>query len=94
MSWLLGLKAKAWALGALVIAGLGMLLRLRQLEYQRDKARARAKVAEAERDQERDHAVIAKQVRRQRREKRKEAVEQVMAGEVPDVLGSGINDWN
>jgi len=94
MKFLLGIKAKLWALGGVVLAVLAAIGRMKMLEHQRDKARARAKVAEAERDLERDHAAISKEIRSKRREKRKEAVDQVMAGKVPDALGSGINDWS
>lgn len=94
MKFLLGLKANLWGIGGVILAALVTFGNMKRLEYQRDKARAKAKVAEAERDLERDHAKISKQIRSKRREKRKEAVEQVMAGKVPDALGSGINDWD
>jgi len=94
MKFLLGLKAKAWALGGIILGVLAVVARMQMLEHQRDKAQARAKVAEAERDQERDHAAIKKDIRRKRRENRKKAVEQVMAGKVPDAIGRDINDWD
>ncbi len=94
MSFLFSLKAKLWALGGVLLAILAAIGRMKMLEHQRDKARARAKVAEAERDQERDHAAIAKQIRAERKQHRAEAVEQVMAGNVPDSLGGGINEWD
>lgn len=94
MSFLFNIKAKLWAIGGGILAILAVIGRMKMLEHQRDKARARAKVAESERDQERDHAAIAKEVRAKRKERRAEAVEQVLAGNVPDTLGDNINDWS
>ncbi len=94
MGFLLGLKAKAWAFGGLILAGLVAYGKIKSLEHQRDKARARVKVAEAERDQVKSNTAIADMTRKQRREQRKKAVDQILAGEVPDALGADLNNFD
>lgn len=94
MSFLLGLKAKAWALGGLILAALAFIARMKMLENQRDKARARVKVAELERDQVKSNTVIATTTRKERRVQRKKAVEQILEGKVPDALGADLNNFD
>lgn len=43
-----GIGPKLWALGAAILGGIYAVIRIRSLEYQRDKARHRAKSAEAQ----------------------------------------------
>lgn len=94
MGFLLGLKAKMWALGAGLLALAAMLAKMRMLEHQRDKANARAVVAEAERDQIKSNTEIADMTRSERREQRKKAVEQIAAGKVPSTLGADLNNFD
>lgn len=92
MSWLFALKARAWAIGGFLLAVVAVLARLQLLEHQRDKARARVKVAKAEANMARNNERIAATTRSERRATREQAVQEIMAGKVPDSLGSGIND--
>jgi len=94
MGFLLKLKAGAWALGAAAFAFLGLFIKLKFVEHQRDKANARAVVAEAERDQVNSNVEIANTTRKERREQRKKAVEQIAAGEVPRTLGADLSDFD
>jgi len=94
MGFLFKLKAGAWALGAAVLAFAGLFIKLKFVEHQRDKANARAVVAEAERDQLNSNVEIATTTRKERREQRKQAVEQIAAGEVPRTLGADLSNFD
>jgi hypothetical protein len=65
MSWLVGLQAKAAAIGAAVLVVLGFLLRLKMVTHQRDKAKVVAETLKA-----RHHvAVVQKKIKREEEKK-------------------------
>ncbi len=94
MGFLFKLKAGAWALGAAALAFAGIFIKLKFVENQRDKANARAVVAEAEVGQIRSNVEIATTTRKERREQRKQAVDQIAAGEVPRTLGADLANFD
>ena len=94
MGFLFKLKAGAWAIGAAALAFAGLFIKLKFITHQRDKANARAVVAEAERDQVKSNVEIALTTRKERREQRKKAVEQIAAGKVPATLGADLSHFD
>jgi len=93
MSFLLGLKTKAIALGALLLTVAGCIFRLKMVTAQRDRARTAQKSAETERDQVRDTAKADKKIRDERIASRKQTIREVEQGEVPSSLSDDINTW-
>jgi len=93
MGFLLGLKVKAIALGAVLLTVAGFLLRLKLVTAQRDKARVRLKAAETQRDQVKATAKADKKIRDERIASRKQTIKEVEQGEIPSSLSDDLNTW-
>ena len=93
MSFLLGLKAKAIAIGAGLLAVTAFFLRLKIVTAQRDHARAAQKAAETQRDQVKDQSKLDRDIRDKRAVKRRQTIKEVEQGEVPSTLSDDLNTW-
>lgn len=93
MSFLLGLKAKAIAFGAGLLAIAAFLVRLKIVTAQRDRARAAQKAAETQRDQAKDQNKLDREIRDSRAVKRRQTIKEVEQGEVPSTLSDDLNTW-
>lgn len=82
------LKAKRWAwlIGAAVLAVLAAIVRIKTLEYQRDRARYRAEHAEAQLDWHADVAEADSEISNEYSELRERAEADKEAGKVPENL--------
>ena len=93
MSFLLGLKVKAIALGAGLLAIAAFLVRLKIVTAQRDVARTAQKSAETQRDQAQDQNKLDREIRDKRAAKRRQTIKEVEQGEVPSTLSDDLNTW-
>ena len=93
MSFLLGLKVKAIALGAGLLAIAAFLVRLKIVTAQRDRARTSQKSAETQRDQAQDQNKLDREIRDKRAAKRRQTIKEVEQGEVPSTLSDDLNTW-
>ena len=93
MSFLLGLKVKAIALGAGLLAIAAFLVRLKIVTAQRDVARTAQKSAETQRDQAQDQNKLDREIRDNRAAKRRQTIKEVEQGEVPSTLSDDLNTW-
>lgn len=93
MSFLLGLKVKAIAFGAGLLAIAAFLVRLKIVTAQRDRARTAQKSAETQRDQAKDQNKLDREIRDSRAEKRRQTIKEVEQGEVPSTLSDDLNTW-
>ena len=93
MSFLLGLKAKAIAIGAGLLAIAAFFLRLKIVTAQRDHAREAQKAAETQRDQAKKQNRLDREIRNSRAAKRRQTIKEVEQGEVPSTLSDDLNTW-
>ena len=93
MAFLIGLKAKAIACGAGLLAIAAFLVRLKIVTAQRDRARTAQKSAEAQRDQAKEQNTLDRKIRDSRAEKRRQTIKEVEQGEVPSTLSDDLNTW-
>ena len=93
MSFLVGLQAKAIALGAIALAVLGFFVRLKVVTAQRDKAKAKAAVLQT-------RATVASKQKKRKREEEKQLLKELASIEEEikkddDFEGvEGFNDAN
>lgn len=92
MSWL-SIKAKLWGLGALILAGIGFILRLRVLEHQRDAARERANWAEAEANYRRVKDKKEAEIDQEFSDLEARRKQDVKDGKVPENLRNPNDNW-